>query len=169
MDELKEVMAALEKAGCERIVVDNGPVGDPQSGMLALVVASLADGDGLIVWSLDSVANSHSELIFLALELENRNIRFRSLTEGFDTQGRQRTAVSAILGQLREFEQQLARRKSQAETGQGRRSGRPRSLSAEGIKRARELLKGGGTMDEVAKELRISRATLYRYLDDGRT
>jgi DNA invertase Pin-like site-specific DNA recombinase len=167
MDELREEMAALEKAGCERIVVDNNPIANPQQGMLGAVVSRLSPGDSLVVWSLDSVANSMPELVGLALRLEARNVRFRSLADGFDTYGRHRAVLKATLAKLQEFERQLEiRHELEAKAHHARRVGRPRSLSPEDVGRARVLINEGRTMDEVSREFQVSRATLYRYLEE---
>jgi hypothetical protein len=47
----------------------------------------------------------------------------------------------------------------------GRRVGRPRALTAAKVTRAREMYNGGShSVDEIATELGVSRATVYRYL-----
>jgi len=67
---------------------------------------------------------------------------------------------------LLQFQQQLeARLRNEAATLSARRVGRPKSLSTEQIEAAREMVKGGRPMDEVAQHFGISRATLYRYLE----
>jgi DNA invertase Pin-like site-specific DNA recombinase len=169
MDELRDEMTALEKAGCERIVVDNASEPNAQAGMLGAVISRLSSGQSLIVWTLESVANSMPELIDLVLQLEEKNVRFRSLTEGFDSQGRNRATIKAIFTQLKQFESGLALRlQNETQSRFGRRVGRPRALSSEHIRRARELVEQGQAMDDVAREFRVSKATLYRYLsEDG--
>jgi DNA invertase Pin-like site-specific DNA recombinase len=169
VDDLSDEMTALENAGCERIVVETGhPPGDGTGGLLGTVVERLSDGDTLTVFSLEAVAGSLRELIDLALDLEGRNVRFRSLSEGFDTHGRQRVAIRATLVQLREFKQRVvSRRQSEAASKQDRRVGRPRSLSPNDIESARSLIKQGSSLDDVARKFNVSRATIYRYLENG--
>ena len=167
IEELQKEMSALEKAGCERIVVDNAPVSGGPAGMLGAVLVRLSAGDTLAVWSLESVADSMSQLIDLALQLEAKNVRFRSLSEGFDTHGRNRAAIKSLLGHLKEFERQLdLRHQSEAMANLARRVGRPKALSPEVAQQARALIKEGLKMDDVAKQFHVSRATLYRYLED---
>lgn len=168
MDEMRDEMDALEKAGCERIVVDSAPAAHLPSGMLAAVLSRLSSGDTLLVWGLDSVANSMPELVELALQLEDRNVRLRSLHDGFDTHGKSRAVLKSFLQQLQEFQQQSYLR-HEAEAAAARRVGRPRSLSPEKLERAHHLLAEGHNMDEVAKEFQVSRATLYRYLHEERS
>ncbi len=164
LEELKGVLEELEKAGCERIVVDSATHSDPQKGMLAAVLARLSEGDSLTVWSLDSVADSMTEFVDLVIGLQDRNIRFRSIAEGFDLNGRNRAVLRAVLAHLQAFEQRLKARRT-AETQHGRKVGRPRSLDSADIEQARALLREGRSMDDVARELNVSRATLYRYIE----
>jgi AcrR family transcriptional regulator len=50
--------------------------------------------------------------------------------------------------------------------GSGRRVGRPRALSGERITRAKEMYSSGAhNVDDIAAELGVSRATVYRYLN----
>lgn len=165
MEELRDEMGALEEAGCERIVLDNSLSPTPSTGTLGAVISRLADGDSLIVWSLDCVAGSMPELVELILQLDGRNVRFRSLKEDFDSHGRNRALLRATLDQLMQFESQLKLRQ-EAAAHHARRVGRPRALSEEDIQRAHKLLNEGRVMDDVAKELHVSRATLYRYLEE---
>jgi DNA invertase Pin-like site-specific DNA recombinase len=165
LEALKDILEELEKAGCERIVVDSAASPDPQQGMLAAVLARLSEGDCLTVWSLDSVAASMPELVDLVIGLQDRNIRFRSIAEGFDSNGRTRAVLRSVLAQLQSFEHR--RQSRQREEQLGRKVGRPRLLDSEHIEQARALLREGRSMDDVAKELNVSRATLYRYIEGG--
>ena len=165
MGELREEMAALEEAECERIILDNGLSATPNAGTLGAVISRLSDGDQLTVWSLDCVASSMPELVELILQLERRNVRLRSLKEGFDSHGRHGAFLKVTLEQFSEFQRELKVR--QEEAHHARRVGRPRALSEEDIERAQRLLNEGRVMDDVAKELHVSRATLYRYLDES--
>ncbi len=165
-DEMGDEISALEDAGCERIVLDSSYSEGPGADMLRAVINRLDDGDGLVVWSLDSVANTMASLVELILQLDGRNIQFRSLKEGFDSHGQHRSVLRATFQQLRQFERQVEAR--HREERRGRRVGRPRALSEEDVDRARRLLKEGRVMDDVARELNVSRATLYRYIEQSR-
>jgi DNA invertase Pin-like site-specific DNA recombinase len=165
MEDLQEEMIALEKAGCERIVVDSAAQAAPQGGMLPSIIARLNAGDVLVTWNLQSVADSIADLITLVLQLDAMNVRFRSLTERFDTHGPHRTAIPIILSQLQEFERTL-RHAKEVRAGRSRGAGRPRALSSDNIRHARLLVKQGRSIEEVAREFNVSRGTLYRYLGE---
>jgi DNA invertase Pin-like site-specific DNA recombinase len=118
------------------------------------------------VWSLDDVADSVGELVALVLELEHRNIRFRALADGFDSRGKNKTALKMVFKELEAFQERLAMRlEGGLSKSGGRRIGRRRALSREDDQRACALVKQGQSLDAVAKQFRVSRATLYRYLE----
>jgi DNA invertase Pin-like site-specific DNA recombinase len=168
VDELKGELAAFEQIGCERIVVDNTQSLESRGETLRALVERLGAGDTLVVNSMADIACSMPELVNLILELDEQGVRFRSLTERFDTGSKHRVILKALLGQLREFQELLIRRQeTSARVVRRRRVGRPNSLSQEAADQARALIKQGHGIDEVAQQFRISRATLYRYLGDA--
>jgi DNA invertase Pin-like site-specific DNA recombinase len=165
---LREELAAFERIGCERIVVDNAANLENRIETLQALVARLGAGDTLIVNSMAEVADSMPQLVKLILELEERGVRFRSLAERFDTNSKHRAILKTVLQQLQEFQELLMRRhEASARAAARHRVGRPKSLSNEAAKQARALIKQGRSIDEVAEQFHVSRATLYRYLHGG--
>jgi DNA invertase Pin-like site-specific DNA recombinase len=162
--DLKQSLAALKRAGCERILVEGE--GARAKNTLHGLVRRLSRGDTLVVWSMASVANSMPELVKLILDLEDKGVRFQALAEKFDTGGKQKLALKTLLQQLQHFEEELLERKKTAVSRRGgQRPGRPKILSRESVSEARKLLKKGVPISEIAQKLHVSRATLYRYLD----
>src|SRR5229473_2645065 len=76
---------ALNAAGCYRIFVDtvSGALDDRPA--LGKVLDQLRPGDTLVVWKLDRLGRSLRHLIDTVVELERREIGFRSLQENIDT------------------------------------------------------------------------------------
>lgn len=76
---------ALLRAGCEKLFEDrhSGAKSDRPSLLAALDYARL--GDSLVVWRLDRLGRSLSDLIALVQRMEAAGIQLRSLTEGIDT------------------------------------------------------------------------------------
>jgi DNA invertase Pin-like site-specific DNA recombinase len=164
---LSEDFTSLERAGCVRIVLDDATASPAaRSPVLQALIERLADGDTLVVCSFESVASSLQELVGLVLMLDARNVRFRSIRERFDF-SKNRTVLKAVFEQLQDFHNTVQERRPEyPKTRLGRRIGRPRSLGASEIAKARDLLAQGHTIDEIAKQLRVSRATLYRHLEE---
>jgi DNA invertase Pin-like site-specific DNA recombinase len=83
--ELKLQLVALERAGCWPIrketasgVAKKRPVRDE-------VLKELQRGDTLTVWKLDRLGRSVVDLKTIITDLEQRGVKFRSLTEHIDT------------------------------------------------------------------------------------
>src|SRR5450759_1659170 len=76
---------ALEKAGVERIFTDNisGAKADRPGLREAWDLSPSADT--LVVWRLDRLGRSLSDLITFVTELQERGVGFKSLTEAIDT------------------------------------------------------------------------------------
>ncbi|MBN8649344.1 MAG: recombinase family protein, partial [Caulobacterales bacterium] len=114
-------------------------------------------------------ARSIKQLIETIEGLGRRSIGFRSLTEAIDTTTAGGRLIFHIFGALAEFERAIIKERTRAgldaAKARGRVGGRPPKLSEEDIKVAKALLADEGiTSSEVAKRLKISVATLYRYL-----
>ena len=109
--------------------------------------------------------------------LEQRGIGFRSLTASIDTITSSGKLIFHIFGALAEFERDLIRERTAAglaaARARGRTGGRPRVTAFGDPKKlglARRLYGEGQTpVATICAMLGISRATLYRYLQDGDT
>jgi hypothetical protein len=78
---------ALKTAGCERIFVEkaSGAQRDRPELKAALDYAREDAGDVVVVWKLDRLARSLSQLIDTADLLQRRGVGLKSLTEAIDT------------------------------------------------------------------------------------
>jgi DNA invertase Pin-like site-specific DNA recombinase len=129
----------------------------------------LRAGDTLVVWRLDRLGRSLRHLIETIGDLEQREVGFRSLTEGLDTTTAAGRLTLHIFAALAEFERALVLERTraglEAARARGRLGGRPTMMSAEKLAAARALRESGElTMEEIASLLGVSRATLYRRL-----
>jgi len=106
--------------------------------------------------------------------LRVRGIGFRSLTEALDTTTAQGRLVFHMFGALAEFERSLIRERTQAGLAAarrlGRKGGRPPKLTQDDLEAARALLANPDMgVTQIAHRLRVSPATLYRYIPAART
>src|SRR5205814_3803404 len=101
---------------------------------LAQALSQLRVGDTLVVWRLDRLGRSLSQLIALMSELESKGVGFRSLTEQIDTTTSGGKLIFHIFGALAEFERNLIRERTMAglsaARARGRQGGRPKKLDA---------------------------------------
>lgn len=166
---------ALRKAGCERMFLEkiSGGIDPRERPELARALDFLRRGDTLVVWRMDRLARSLSDLIATVKDLEAKGVGFRSLSEAIDTTTAAGTLVFHMFGALAEFERNLIRERTRAgldaARARGRSGGRRQSLTAEHLEDAAMLLRNGRSADAVAERLGVSRATLYSYLPDGGT
>lgn len=165
---------ALNDAGCEKIFTEKASGAQRDRPELIATLNYMRKGDTLVVWKLDRLARSLKQLIETIESLEKKEMGFRSLTESIDTTTPGGKLIFHIFGSLAEFERTMIRERTRAgliaSRKQGRIGGRPKSLNDEDLKIAMALLKDENiTVEEVAKRLSVTRATLYRYLPGGRT
>src|SRR5512147_1238964 len=88
---------------------------------------------------------------------------------GWDTTTSGGKLVFHIFGALAEFERDIIRERTQAgltaARARGRKGGRPRALTSRKAQMATALYKDkNNTVAEICRTIRISRATLYRYI-----
>ena len=125
----------------------------------------------MVVWRLDRLARSLSDLIEIVRGLEAKGVGFSSLTEAIDTKSAGGRLIFHIFGSLSEFERHLIRERTaaglKAARDRGRVGGRPRALVGDKLVAAKKLLKSGMSPREVAAAVGVSPATLYRHVNGG--
>lgn len=77
-------------------------------------LASMQEGDVLVVWKLDRLARSLKDLLSLLEALAHMRCSFRSLTEPIDTTSALGEFVLQILGAVAQFERALIRERAVA-------------------------------------------------------
>lgn len=159
---------ALAKAGCERIYEDIMSGSRTERPGLSRAFEMLRSGDTLVVWKLDRLGRSVKDLMTLVSELSARNVYFKSLTDSIDT-----TTVSGrfffhIMASLAEMERELILERTkaglEAAKKMGKIGGRKRRMTESKVANAKKLLASGVHPRDVAKDLNISIATLYRWI-----
>lgn len=165
---------ALIAAGCERVFTEtaSGPRRDRPEFTAALDY--LRAGDTLVVWKLDRLARSISQLVETAEGLSQREIGLKVLTQQIDTTTASGRLFFHIIGAMAEFERELTLERTQAGLATagtlGRRGGRRPALGEAEIKRAKAMLKDPTiTVEEVAHQLGVQPSTLYRHIPGGRS
>jgi DNA invertase Pin-like site-specific DNA recombinase len=160
---------ALEKAGCEKIFVDQ------LSGTLAArpglerAMEMLRKGDTLVVWRLDRLGRSLKHLIELVGEFEQRGVAFQSLQESIDTSSAGGRLIFHLFAALAEFERNLIQERTKAglaaARARGRKGGRKKSLNGQQRAAAVELYKARNhSVKEICQIMGISKPTLYSYI-----
>jgi DNA invertase Pin-like site-specific DNA recombinase len=164
---------ALKRAGCKRIFEEAASGAQRERPQLTAALNFLRPGDTLVVWRLDRLARSLKQLIETVEQLDQSGVHLKSITESIDTSTPSGRLVFHVFGALAEFERALIRERTMAglaaARADGRVGGRPRSVNDKQLKAAKAMLAAGElTVVEVAKQIGVSAASLYRYLPAAR-
>jgi len=160
--------AALKAAGCE-VIRSEKRTGTTTQGReeLRTVLDFLRKGDVLTVTRIDRLARSIADLQDIVRTIKSRGAALKATEQPIDTSTAAGKCFLDMLGVFAEFETNL-RRERQLEgiaraKAEGVYKGRPASIDAA---RVRELKAGGMGPTEIAKALKIGRASVYRVLQD---
>src|SRR5215212_6518372 len=165
---------ALRKAGCDdaHIYTDKITGTKQERPGLTEALSHLRPGDTLVVWRLDRLARSLTNLIETVNHLASQQIAFRSVTEAIDTSSATGQLIFHIFGALSEFERNLIKERTiaglAAARARGKSGGRPkRNPKASKVTLAKKLdVERTSSVDDICRILRISRATFYRYIKE---
>lgn len=165
---LDQQLDALTSAG---VPLEN-VYGDVSSGAkwdrdgLDTLKKMLRPGDTLVVVALDRLGRSLSEMVKLLDWVVAEGIELRSLREGIDLATPTGRMLAGIFASLAAYERELILERADAARdaarARGRQVGRPKSIDVAKLDKARALLGAGWSRVQVAKELGVSRASLYR-------
>lgn len=163
---------ALKAAGCERIYQEKASGSKAERPELMRMLDQLRTGDTVIIWKLDRLGRSLAHLIKLVSDLEDQGVGLLSLNDPIDTTTPQGRLVFRIFASLAEFERDIIRERTMAGVASARRRGRllgrPKGLTKNAEQKARlaeSLYKDENfSVEQIARELHISKTTLYKYL-----
>lgn len=159
-------MARLKDAGCEIVRSETGS-GKSRSGRTELetIMQFLRSGDELVVLRLDRLGRSTRDVLNLVHELDERGASLRILEPEVSTSGSMGRMVITILGMVADMELTFIKDRQragiEAAKADGVYKGRKKAVDDEEIRR---LVATGATKAQVARELKVSRMTVYRAL-----
>lgn len=161
---------ALKACGCVRIFTDqcSGSI-DDRSGLKELL-RHVQPNQVVVVWKLDRLGRSLKHLIQTVDALQLRGVGFRSLSEAIDTTTSGGRLVFHVFAALAEFERDLIRERTkaglQSARARGRVGGRPKTMDPLKARLAETLMREpGASVSLICQTLRVSKSTLYRYLN----
>lgn len=158
---------ALKAVGCN-IVRSENKSGSSLEGRpeLDLCLQLLREGDTLMVTRIDRLARSVKDLETIVETISERRAHLRATEQPIDTSTPAGTAFLQMLGVFAQFETAL-RRERQMEgiakaKAQGVYKGRKPTVDSAAVRQLRDQ---GVGASEIAKRLRIGRASVYRALE----
>ena len=159
-------LKALE--GCDRVFSDKLSGKSTDREQLQEMLRYVREGDTLRVTSPDRLARSTRDLLAMVEELKGRGVAVEFLDNpALNTDTPQGAFMLTILGAVAELERSVIRERQMEGIALAKAAGRyakgPK-LTAEQIAEARQKVADGVPKAVVARELRISRQTLYTAL-----
>jgi len=159
--------ARLKAAGCEIIRSETGS-GASRKGRseLETIMQFLHAGDELVVLRLDRLGRSTRDVLNLVHELNEKGASLRVLEPEVTTAGSMGRMVVTILGMVADMELKFIKDRQRAgidaAKAEGVYKGRKKNVDDAEIRRR---IAAGTTKAQVARDLNVSRMTVYRALE----
>lgn len=164
-------VAELNKV-CEKVELEYASGGRWDRPQLQAILRGIKAGDVLVIWKLDRLSRSLSDLLQILKRLDEVGAGFRSLTESIDTTTPAGRMMLQMLGSFAEFEREMIKERTRLglarARAEGRVGGRRHSLSLKAQTHALELVDAGKSQTEVAQMLGVSAATICRLVAERR-
>jgi DNA invertase Pin-like site-specific DNA recombinase len=158
--------ARLKAAGCSPVRVETAS-GRSREGRseLETLLDFLQPGDVLTVVKLDRLGRSTRDVLNLVHDLEERSASLRVLEPEIDTSKPEGRIILTTLAMVAEMELSFIKERQragiEAAKARGVYNGRKRSIDRD---RVRQLKADGAGATEIARQLGIGRATVYKVL-----
>ena len=161
----------LNQYGCEKIFSDHISGSKSKRPGLNKAIEFARSGDTIVVWRLDRLGRNMEDLITLVNELNNRGVSFHSLEENITMDKSSSTGqlLFHLFAAFAEFERNLILERSSAgrmaARARGRYGGRPEKLNKQDLTLLKTLYDNGTPIKTIAEQWKVSRTTIYRYLN----
>ncbi len=166
----QDLAIQLEKLkGCDKVFKEKRSGVDTGRPELKACLEYLREGDTLLVTKLDRLARSTPDLYRIVSQLTERGVAFKVVDDpSIDTTSRTGKLIMGILALIAEFENDIRRERQQdginKAKADGVRFGPKPLLTAEVVKKIKELRKDGLTVPEIMRRMKLSKASIYRAL-----
>ena len=161
----------LEGLEVHRVFTDRASGKDTQRPQLQALFDYAREGDTVVVHSMDRLARNLDDLRRVVAEQTRRWVRLQFVKENLTFTGEDSPMANlmlSVLGAVAQFERDLIRERQREGIALARQrgafKGRKKSLTQEQAADLRRRAAAGEAKAALARELGVSRETLYRYL-----
>lgn len=162
----------LDGVELDRTFTDRASGKDVQRPQLDALRAFVRTGDTVIIHSMDRLARNLDDLRQVVRELTKRGVQVEFIKERLTFNGDDSpmaVLLLSVMGAFAEFERSLIRERQRegialAKQRGAYHHGRPAALDAQALPAIQERLAAGASKAQLARELGVSRPTLYNYL-----
>ncbi|MBV9286525.1 MAG: recombinase family protein [Hyphomicrobiales bacterium] len=160
-----------EHLDADRVFTDRASGKDAERPKLQELLAYARAGDTIVVHSMDRLARNVDDLRRIVQQQTRRGVRVQFLKEGLTFTGDASPMANlmlSVLGAVAQFERDLIRERQREGIALAKRRGayrgRKKALTDDRAAELRRRAAAGETKARLARELGISRETLYQYL-----
>ena len=164
----------LEGTSVVRTFTDKASGKDTQRPELERLLAFVREGDTVVVHSMDRLARNLDDLRRIVQDLTKRGVRIEFVNECLTFTGEDSPMANlmlSVMGAFAEFERALLRERQREgitlAKQRGAYRGRKRALNPEQISEVKRRVAAGEQKAQVARDMGISRETVYQYLRLG--
>ena len=161
-------IATLERLGCKKIYADKLSGRRRDRAQLVACLDYLREGDVLAITRVDRLGRSLADLIKIADELRQRDVSLYIVQQNIDTATPMGQMFYAMLGVFAEFEYHLRRERQVEGIARAKAAGRYKGRKPLGAAKVAEIRRRraeGLRPADIARQLKIGRTSVYKYLD----
>lgn len=164
----------LRSLNVDKLFVDKASGKDTSRPEFQAMMNYLREGDILVIYSMDRLARNLFDLINITKQLQERGVAIRFIKENIEiTPSKENSAISKLLmsmmGAVAEFERSLIKERQREGILLAQKKGVYRGrkpLEKSIIEEAKKRINQGIPKAKVARDLKIGRTSLYRYLNE---
>jgi len=157
----------LEKLkNCKKIFQEKKSGTSDKRSQLAACLEYVREDDTLVVTRLDRLARSTLHLCQIADELKRKNVDLQVIDQNINTGDATGRLLFNMLGAIAQFETEIrAERQLDGAKRKGIQFGARRKLTNQQIIELQEQRKNGVLIKHLMKDYKLSKASVYRYLE----
>jgi DNA invertase Pin-like site-specific DNA recombinase len=163
----------LKKAGCERIYEEHASGGRWDRPELQDCLKHIRKGDTLVVWKLDRLTRSLSDLLRILAKVDEAGAGFKSLTESIDTTQPAGRLMMNMLGSFNQFEREIIKERTKLGLMRARANdriggGRYKLSATQQAEAIKMIRLGEKSQAEIAELFNVDRSTISRMMKEVR-
>ncbi|QOX79849.1 recombinase family protein [Trichlorobacter lovleyi] len=164
----------LDQVQFDRLFSDRASGKDTKRPELSAMMSYVREGDVVVVHSLDRLARNLDDLRRIVQQLTTKGVTVEFVKEGLTFTNETTpmgTLLLSVMGAFAEFERSIIRERQREGIELAKRRGvyrgRAKSLSVEQVNHLKKRVQAGDKKAVIARDLGISRETLYQYIKNG--
>lgn len=169
---LEAQLRDLKDAGCTDKIFKEQVSSVDHREQLEQALDYIRDNDTLVVTRLDRLARSVRDLCSITETLKNKNAHLKILNMNLDTSTATGELMLNLLASIAQFERELMLERQREGIAKAKAEGKYKGRAPTARNKSDDvmkLLKDGIGASEIARQLEISRSSVYRIVGDSRS